>query len=498
MRVLLVYGDYQARSRGRQRPLGFYAEGLASLAAILKEGRHEVALLHLLAPPSESVFKARIRLKHPDLVGFTTRSSIFSDTVRYARWTREAAPGAVLVAGGYHATADPVHTLQQRAFDFVIRGEGEGPLRELCDNLEQGFDPAGTFGLCYLHGDDVVSNPLPPLVEDLDTLPLPDLGIFDLGVLESYVLKTPLAILSRGCPFNCSYCCNSTFRRIYPNKDKYVRFRDPLGAIRYLKHLIKGHGSARYLTFMDDILPLKRSWLASFLELYRAEIGLPFSCNARADLLTEETVSLLQTAGCYRIHLGVESGNDYIRRVVLNRRIHREEITRGFELCRRYGISTLSYNMVGLPEEDLGRVLDTVKLNAKLRPNRVVVSILYPYPGTDIRRRALNQQALPADARDDVILDQPGLSREEAVFVYTWFRFFVRAYTAVGRLPGVTRKPLELALERFFLWRKKPHRMLAAVVMAGREVLAIPVYIAKRVVPGCYLRLRDRSLRVAR
>jgi len=91
--------------------------------------------------------------------------------------------------------------------------------------------------LSYRENGNFINNPAAPLVWNLDELPMPDFSIFNYKVLISTKTNVALGMLSRGCPYNCTYCSNRAFRSVYPNPEHYHRSRSPEGAIEYIEQL---------------------------------------------------------------------------------------------------------------------------------------------------------------------------------------------------------------------------------------------------------------------
>ncbi|MCK4823025.1 radical SAM protein, partial [bacterium] len=263
-------------------------------------------------------------------------------------------------------------------------------------------------------------------IQDLDELPFPDRTIYDYASLEDAKLNRAVFMASRGCPYNCSYCCNHKLKEI--STGQYVRFRSVDNIIKEIQ-LVTGEHQVKSVTFHDDTLTLKKEWLREFSEKYRQKINLPFICNSRANLLDKEIISLLKNAGCQGISMGIESGNDYIRQTVLNRNINEQQIVNSFGLCKEYNIPAASYNMVGLPFEDLEKILDTIKLNAQIRPTSMQVSIFFPYPGTNIYDVCSKNNFLSDIEVDSyferTILLQPSISGKQVEFAFRSFKLTV-------------------------------------------------------------------------
>lgn len=499
MKILFIYPDFSSHPDPYQKH-GYYSEGLASISACLKDAGHETRLYHILYPPKKDEFIGEVKRHQPDLIAAAVRTSNFPYIRDFLAWCGEASD-APLLAGGYHATIAPGETIACEGVDYVCIGEGEGATVDLANALERGADTAGIANLWVKLPDGIIKkNEVRPMIEDLDALPHPDYGLFDYEKLEYSLIRTLPAIVSRGCPYFCTFCCNHHFRSLYPNSKKFVRFRSPAVAIEYLKKGLATYPNIKYVSFFDDILPLKRKWFHEFVELYKKEINLPFACNAFASGITDEIAKTLREAGCYRIHFGVESGNFDLRKDVLKRRMTNEQIIRGFDNCHKYGIATLAYNMVGLPFETRRKALDTIKLNARLRPERVLAAIFYPFPHTEafeIAAAAGFVDKKEIDYGSSVLLNQPGFTKDEIRFVSAFFRPFMNLYRLAFRLPKPLGKPLESLLDKLFLIRSMPFRPLTWLAGTINGFVNWSKRVLKKRAAPLYLFLRGRLLRNA-
>lgn len=455
IKVLFIYPDFLAVERATRPEKydfetgGWYAEGLAALAASLKEAGHAPVLLHVTSPLPKEDFCTAVKKVEADLIGFTVRSSAFVYCSQYAAWAKEVSPAPV-IWGGYHPTLAPEECLAVPEVDAVCLGEGDEAFRELADKIAAGNaeeEQWRTESFWFRTPSGVVKNSVRPLVENLDLLPLPYFELFEPAKLIAYRTRTATAILSRGCPYRCGYCSNHRQRAVYPNSTRYPRSRSPEGAVAYLQALSRWDPGAKEIRFLDNIFGLSRKWLEGFVPRYQQEIGLPFSCNHRPELLTPPVLALLAKAGCQRIYLGVESGDEEIRRLVLGRTASNARLLEVFRACRELGIETVAYNMVGLPGEDRRRALATIKLNARLRPSSAIISVFSPYPGTDLYDLAVGKGyvAPHLDYRARTFLNQPDFSRAEVAFLALYFRPLMLFYRFFGSSLGRFLDKLVLA-----------------------------------------------------
>lgn len=280
--------------------------------------------------------------------------------------------------------------------------KGEDAATDLARAIEGDGDPTQIPNLWMKRDGQIISNPVRPLIQNLDGLPFPDRTYYDRYPLTAR--ETSKNFMSgRGCAFKCNFCANHTLQELYHGKGRYVRFRSQENVIEEIEQ-VRSRYPVRFVGFSDDILIINKKWLFPFLELYRRQIGLPFLSTVRANLVDEEIVKALKESGCISCVFGVESGVERIRNEVLAKGVKDEEIYEAARLFKKYRIRFGTYNMVGLPGETVEDAFQTVKINARIRADFPWCSVLQPYPGTQIRRR------LEADLGREVAVDKIGAS----------------------------------------------------------------------------------------
>ena len=461
MRVLFVFPDMSETTTNYTGVLNY---GIASIAACLRPRGHDVRLFHITQPVTEAEFKARIRAERPDIVAFSSNSHYARRLKEWSAWSREAWDAPVIV-GGIHATLAPEDLAPVRAIDHICIGEGEATMTELLDRIESGGDTLHVEGLWSRDGERVVRNPMRVLPAGIDHLPAPDLSLFSFDELYGIRRGTFSFIMSRGCAFRCTYCCISTLQQMFPREGAYWRFLSPPRAVEVLRELLDRHmPDAREITFTDAVFFPNRKWLAEFVPLYAKNIELPFSTNVRADMLTEETVTLLAEAGCRTVRMGVESGDERITTEILVRHLSIRHIRNAFAIARRHGIQRMSYNMIGLPTERLPQALRTVRLNAELDPDEALAFIFCPYPGTALHRLSAELGYLTDREFDHykagVTTNMPQFRESDILFVHRHFHALIRLYRTAARLPGALGRRAPDALDAVLASPLFPRRMI--------------------------------------
>ncbi|HEY5502706.1 MAG TPA: radical SAM protein [Candidatus Anoxymicrobiaceae bacterium] len=460
MKVTFVYPDYFETQETRAEPQGRVYLGIGYLSSVLEQAGHSVDLVHLVAPAARGELIDRLRQSAPGLVAFSATTLQFSKVRELAGWVKEdlALPVA---CGGVHPTIDPEGTIAEPAIDYICVGEGEAALLELCDALDAGGAVESIASIWSKRDGDVVRNPVRPLVEDLDSLPFPKRDLFEVKDFAANQKKRLTMMASRGCPFDCSYCCNHIQKAIYPNGKKYVRFRSPANVVAEIESARAVDPSIEQVRFDDDILTLDRRWFREFASMYKERVGLPFICNGRVDLLNDEMVALLADAGCSAIAMGVESGNLWLRKNVLGRPMPDDKILAAFALCHEHGIPTVSLNMTGFPHETLAMALDTVKMNSAIEPDLAQVTALCPFPNTRIHD-VCAEGGMLGDSTPDTLfsgrseLKLDRMTRDQVRMVCENFVLLMVAYRKCAALPWPLSRAATAGLDLFLKTRLVP------------------------------------------
>ena len=279
--------------------------------------------------------------------------------------------------------------IKKAGVDAVCIGEGEGAILDLADKMGKGRSINRIKNLWIKKGKKVIKNPVRPLVEDLDALPFLDREIMYESSPEMRAYKSKSFMAGRGCPFQCTYCFNHQYNRLYRKKGQICRERSVDNLIAEILAVKKKY-PFEFATIPDDTFLLRgKEWLGEFAKKM-SKTKIKFWCTVRANLVDEEVIRLLKKAGCHAVWFGVECGNEKVRNNILKRHMTDEQILETSRLLRKYKIIFTRQNLIALPvEKPLAVDLETLDLNIKCQPNFAWSSILYPYPKTDINDYAI-------------------------------------------------------------------------------------------------------------
>lgn len=495
--ILFIYPDFLEASKYVTTNPPNYSEGIASLSASLKAAGHRVSLYHLTYFPDKKVFFEKIREYSPDIIGFTLRTTIMDSASELIGWLDDQFPEIPVMCGGYHPTLAPHDTLSRRGVDMVCIGEGELQIVQLVDLWDKHGKIDTTVQSFWFKQEDgtIIENKIAPYPMDLDKLPFPDLDLFDFPKLSATIINTAEVIVSRGCLYSCTYCSAANVRNVYEDKKHYTRFRSPENAIQLLERVLDRQPTIQYFAFNDSILNMYDEWFEEFAQLYKARIGKKFICNLRFNHMTEESCKLLAEMGCYKVTIGLESGNEEFRRKYLRRTMKNDHMVNVSHWLKQNNINVNTYNIVGLPHETLELSLETVKINAKMASDNTVVAIYYPYPGTRLMEIAQEGGFIDPNANlnANVHLKMPQYPQHQVRFMRVCFHVLMKKYRKIYQIsnPELSAKK-EKKLDRRLLSKNYPHRFICSYYITKRKLNKVLRDVAKRFVPRLYNKLRDR------
>ena len=298
---------------------------------------------------------------------------------------KRAAPGAVTMIGGAHASLLPARTLEEfPAFDVAVAGEGEEKIVGVCRAAVEGRLADAALPGCAVRANgavrDMTQEPIPFIA--LDTLPLPARELLDLrrytsastpGIPSGTRRATEL-FTSRGCPGRCIFCCSD---KVF---GRQVRFRGVDHVIQEIEDCKRRFGF-NHFTIDDDTFTFNKNRALAFCERV-ARLGVTWDCDTRVDRIDAELMDAMAASGCIKIAFGVESGSQHILDLI-QKGVTLEQIRGAFALARRARVMSCAFLVVGNhPEETREDLEQTWRFVRRLDPDLISVMIATPYPGT--------------------------------------------------------------------------------------------------------------------
>jgi len=391
--------------------------GAKYLHAFLRANGHTSHLI--LQPDSDcssdiSIFNF-IEDNDVQMVGISLMSGEFFRAAKFAKEFKTGFSDIPLVIGGIHATIAPEDCLS--VADFAVRGEGEHTLLELIRFIEEKKDFSEIRGICYKKGSDIVVNPPRDLEKNIDIFPfpghLPDMMYvvhrksvrrMDMALFKSYSRYSgifPNIITTRGCPFSCTYCCNSAYKLLYGHYP--VRKRSVSSVIMECLEIVSTHKNCDSINIQDDcFFTYDIDWLAEFARHYKKRIGLPFKVRTTPGHIKKDKLKVLKDAGLVIIMIGMQSGSDRINKEIYRRNVTGEQFLKAASMVRETGIVGLYDVISDNPYETEVEREETLSLALKIpKPFHLKMFSLCFYQGTELNKKAMADGVSFTDPRID-------------------------------------------------------------------------------------------------
>jgi radical SAM superfamily enzyme YgiQ (UPF0313 family) len=395
--------------------VGFYVQayehiGVECLSAMLKGVGHTTSLyfdprlctdgfvfVDSLAPifNIEDMLVDQILEADLDLLCFSIVTDNYASALRVAAKVKQKS-NIPIVFGGIHCTSVPERVAVKPQVDYVVVGEGEHCLVELCDALANGTRyPEGILNLWYQrHDGELVSAAARPTITDLDTLPFLDKDIFYDNV-PAFHQKRYSTAASRGCVYACTFCNNSMYKQMY-NKSGNGRWQRRRSVDNLMEELRMSYAKYKfeYIYFFDEIFIDNRDWLAEFADKYGEEFGLPFFCYGYARFIDKEVVEILEKAGCRECNIGVQTIREYTKKHYLKRGEKNERVKQAIALMADSSIYLSTGNILECPGQPVEEALELAEFYNDNRVDLPLVSFLRYYPRNEIVTIALDEGIL--------------------------------------------------------------------------------------------------------
>ena len=327
----------------------------------------------------------------PDLVGISVTVDTFPRAVQIARRFREQ--GIPVVAGGIHITT-AFDTVPTDCFDSLCVGAAEGTWPDIVRDVENGrLQP---LYMCKkgLSPDQIVS---------------PAYGL----IPQDQYLYCNVVHTSRGCPFKCDFCYNSSAQRMYVNR----RIEDVLADIRTI--------GGKHIMFIDDNFCGNPAWTRQFLDAIRP-LGLRWNAAVSINVASDtDLLDRMKESGCQSLFIGFESISPHSIRTVHKVQNHTESYESAIRAIHDRGIMIHGSFVFGLDGDTPDTFRATRDWIVRNKIETVTSHILTPYPGTALYTRMKNEGRLITEDLSlyntaHVVFQPVGMTPEELYNGYIW------------------------------------------------------------------------------
>lgn len=359
--------------------------GIGYLLASLRQDRPVQALHYQRTSHAQSQLPEVIQSYAPNIVGLTCTTFNRGMVKNTCQWLRSTFPNINIVLGGVHVSFMYEQALRDYGADYVVIGEGEVTLRELCDALDDKQPLVNIKGIAFLDGDDLIKTAAREPVKNLDDIPMPDFSFAGDLMRKSGM---GFVISSRGCPVQCSFCSTSSYW------GQKVRTNSPQRVVDEMETLITTYGVNK-IFFHDDTFNLGIARVREICsEIMSRGLRVEWGVSCRVNPVSQEMIDMMVTAGCRHICWGIESGSaEMLERI--GKKITQEQISIAFDLCNKHlgTISVGAFTMVGNPGENTATIDESIQfINTLKMTDNPSTDILYILPGTKLYEELLVNQ----------------------------------------------------------------------------------------------------------
>lgn len=304
-----------------------------------------------------------------DVVGFSTLTTAAKKAYEISAKFKEVSPHTKRVFGGAHATVVPEQVIKH--CDSIVIGEAEHSWPQLLEDFENNK-------LKRIYKSETFS--------EFDQIPTPRWELIDLSKYFCHMVQT-----SRGCPHDCEFCSAKLI------SGRKIRYKPISKIIEEIKLLIR-LGGKKLISIADDNLTANKK---RAMELFKAliplkvEFAVPCSMHVGRDL---ELLKMAKKAGVKHICIGFESISqkclDGVGKGSVNKVSDYVQVIRNIY---DHGIAISTGLMVGLDGETEGYFEELFQFIQQNRLTYPQVSILTPYPGTQVRKRLEKENRILSD-----------------------------------------------------------------------------------------------------
>ena len=403
--------------------------GLCYLASVLVEKNYEVEIIDAAAEGlSLEKIMRRIANFSPHLIGVTAFAASADSTYSLAREIKTRFPGVKLVIGGPHITSNPGDLLQHPEIDMAVIGEGEITFRDLAESFEKEEDVYKVKGLAYNVNGKVLFTPPREFIPDLDILPFPARHLVPLRLYKPQPndrkqLPKLTMISSRGCPYPCIFCDKNVFKNTY-------RSFSPAYIVKEMSALVKDF-KAKDIAFLDSTFtPNKNRVYEIIKEIKNSNLDVTWTCSVRADVLDEELLKEMKEAGCWRVRIGIESGNSGVLDFI-KKGITKYQVQRVANWAYELDLEPKAFFMIGHLVDTKQTIEETIDFACSLPIKDITVQINTPLKNTPQYQlmekygKIITQEFSNYNFFEPVFL--PGGLTHEDIFYY-YAKFYLKFY----------------------------------------------------------------------
>lgn len=402
MKILLVYPPVTLHRNDANPSSKSALIGLGYIAAMLEKNKYDVKILDCIPNSdyritinkdykrsglSDIDIKKQIIDFDPEIVGVSCMyTSYLHDAHNIAHLSKECDKNIFVVFGGSHASTFPNEVMKDNNVDCVVIGEGDYTMPEIADRIDKNQTLSGINGIFHRSNKKIIKENPRDFIINLDELPFPAWHLLDKDILMNESVKSPFPIrppagpmiTSRGCPGDCYFC---SVKKMFGRR---WRKRSPNNIVDEIEFLQKE--GFREIHFIDDNFSANASRVNKICdEILRRRINIKWTTPTGIAYwtLNEKLLKKMKKSGCYRLTFGIESGDEYTRKVI-KKTYSLNKAKEVISYSNKIGLWTAATFILGFPHENKDQIERTINVSKWLGLDFAVFYLLNPQPGTEV------------------------------------------------------------------------------------------------------------------
>jgi len=355
--------------------------GVAKLSAVLRDVGIKSEILDLSASKcSMEDLTRKLQAFQPDIVGISYRTTSIPQAREISDCVKSYDTDIKVIVGGADVTARKVDAVCDVNADLGVVGEGEDVIKIIAERPNDNL--SDVKGLVIKDGDELKFTGERPLIKNLDAYPFTAYDLLDLDIYKKYPINLARDFLtmvtSRGCPFQCAFCYNSMFGRIWrSNSAEYI-----VDEIEHCQQTLPL--KLKSILFVDDSFTVNKKHIYELCNLIEQRgFDLTLKFETRVDLVNYDLLKRMSEVGFKRVSYGVESGNNVILKEWC-KGITTQQVRKAFKISKKLGYCTTAYMIIGAMSETPKTIQDSIDLIKDIEPDFTQWSLAAPLPGTKL------------------------------------------------------------------------------------------------------------------
>ena len=327
-------------------------------------------------------FEEDIKTIRPDFLVMSITTPTIKDDMKAFVLAKELIPGIFTIAKGAHfytCNKDDLKDPMYGAMDVAIVGEAETVINNLVRAKREETELSKAKGILFKnHPGQIVQTEDEPFWLDLDKIPFPARDLMKNHLYARPDTGEPQATIqtSRGCPSRCIFCLSPLISGMK------LRERSVGNVIAEIEECVNKYRIRNFFFRADTFTMNKKSVIELCKEIVSRKLDIAWVANSRVNTVDEERLEWMKKAGCWLVAFGIESGNDEIQHRI-KKGTTQAQAREAVRLCKKLGIKTYGFYLIGFPWETHEMIMDTLNLARELQCNFSEIHIAIPYEGTE-------------------------------------------------------------------------------------------------------------------